>query len=72
MLTDQPPGMPLNGQAAIFYGVVGVGLIIASDYAPTLVNGLLALILVGLILRHTGAFDQFISSGVAATSHQQR
>lgn len=62
------PANPLDMRTGIFYGVVAVGLVILSDYAPRLVNGLLALILIGLILRNSGAVQNWIAQGVGAAS----
>lgn len=51
----------------VFYAVVGVGLVIAADYAPKLVNGLLALILIGLLLRNYKPIQKWFNRGVNAT-----
>lgn len=66
------PGIPKGSYAAagVFYGVVAVGLIILADYVPWIVNGLLAVILLGLILRHSQAFSGAISGGVAAATRK--
>jgi len=56
--------------AAIFYGAVAVGLVILSDYVPWLVNGVLAVILLGLILRNSSTFQAAISRGVGAASRK--
>jgi hypothetical protein len=63
---------PSNASVGVFYAVVGLGLVILSDYAPKLVNGLLALILIGLILRNTGAVQGWISRGVGAASSNSK
>ncbi len=47
----------------IFYILTAAGVVFVAEYAPKLVNGLLILILVGMILKHAGVFDTFIKTG---------
>jgi hypothetical protein len=63
------PGNPaLDPTSAIFYGIVAILLIILADYVPWLVNGLLAVILLGLILRNNSTFQTAINRGVGAAT----
>lgn len=59
----------MNGQV-VFYGIAAILLVFIAGYAPRLVNGLLILILVGLVLKQSGAFDTFIQRGVAVAQTQ--
>ncbi len=48
------------GAATLGLVVGAIVLIMLADVAPRLVNGLLALILVGLVLHNSGAYTQVI------------
>ena len=62
--TDTSSSAPKLNTSVVFYGIVAVGLVVISDYAPRLINGLLALILIGLVLRNSHAIQLWISNAV--------
>lgn len=53
------------GQAG-FYVLAAAGVIFIADFAPRLINGLLILILVGIVLRNVGVFDSIIARNTGA------
>ena len=62
----------MNGQQkVIFYAIIAILLVFIAGYAPKLVNGLLILVLVGLVLKQSGAIDKFIAGGVAVAQSSQ-
>ena len=50
------------GAATLGLAVGAVVLIMLADVAPRFVNGLLALILIGLVLHNSGAYTRVIQS----------
>jgi hypothetical protein len=46
----------------ILFLLVCIGLVIAADYAPAIVNGVLILILLGIVLRNAGEITQALGS----------
>lgn len=61
----------MNSQLAVLYGIAAILLVFIAGYAPRLVNGLLIVLLVGIILKQSGAIDTFITRGVAVAQSSQ-
>lgn len=55
-------GAQAFGSTFVFFLVVALGLVIAADYAPRLVNGVLILILIGILLRNAGPISSALQN----------
>lgn len=60
--SDTPPGIP-GANVAFFVGASAL-LIVLADYAPRLVNGVLGLILAGVILKNADVWAPKLQAAV--------
>lgn len=56
----------MNAGEGGFYLLAAAGVIFIADFAPRLINGLLIVILVGIVLKNVGAFDAIIARNTGA------
>ena len=59
-------GPGVNGGPVVGYALAGVLAIILADFAPTLINGMLGLILAGMILKGSNTLAPQIQSWAAS------